>query len=194
MPTLFLRNLKHHREVFAVLDALDAPVAQAAGLMSRSLAGGGKIMFCGNGGSAADSQHLAAELTGRLMHDRRPLAALALPTNAPALTCIGNDYDFEQIFARQVSALGRPGDCLVVISTSGNSGNVVAAARVARAAGITVVGLLGGGGGQLRALCDGAVVVSSEHTARIQEAHILIGHTLCGMIEIALGLGPPGSP
>lgn len=144
-------------------------------------------MFCGNGGSAADSQHLAAEFTGRFLEDRRPLAAFSLTTDSSALTCIANDYDFRSVFVRQIVALGRPGDCLVGISTSGNSENVIAAFEAARALGIVTIGLLGRDGGKLAGLSDIAVVVDSNVTARIQEAHILIGHTLCGAVEKELG-------
>ena len=145
-------------------------------------------MLCGNGGSAADSQHIAAELTGRFVKDRRPLAAVALSTDTSALTCIANDYSFDEVFSRQVLALGAPGDCLLTISTSGNSRNVIRAADAARSAGIKVIGLLGRDGGALRALCEVAIIVPSETTARIQEAHIFIGHTLCALVEEALGL------
>jgi len=131
---------------------------------------------------------MADELTGRFIHERRPLAALALSTDTSALTCIANDYAFDQVFARQLQALGRPGDCLVAISTSGNSANVIAAVEVARGLGIGTIGLLGRDGGRLRELCSQAVVVPSAVTARIQEAHILIGHSWCGLIEQALGL------
>lgn len=188
MPTLFQQNLDEHRRLFAVLDALDEPVRAGAAMLTASLRNGGKIMFCGNGGSAADSQHLAAELTGRFIADRRPLAALALSTDSSALTCIANDYAFDQVFARQVQALGRPGDSLVAISTSGNSANVLAAVAAAQALGLHTLGLLGRDGGRLRERCSISVVVPSESTARIQEAHILIGHTLCGLIEQSLGL------
>jgi len=143
-------------------------------------------MLCGNGGSAADSQHLAAEFTGRFIKDRAPLAAMALSTDSSALTCIGNDYSFDEVFARQVTGLGRPGDCLLAISTSGNSRNVIRAAEAARAAHMRVVGLLGRDGGALLDRCDVSIVVPSPTTARIQEAHIFIGHTLCGLVEHAL--------
>jgi D-sedoheptulose 7-phosphate isomerase len=156
--------------------------------MSHALRSGGKLMFCGNGGSAADSQHLASEFTGRFVDDRRPLAALALSTDSSALTCIANDYAFDQVFERQLRGLGRQGDVLVAISTSGRSGNVLRAVQAARETGIAVVGLLGRDGGTLKELCDVALVVPSDTTARIQEAHIFIGHTLCAMVEQALGL------
>jgi D-sedoheptulose 7-phosphate isomerase len=183
MSNLFLANLKEHAAVFELLPALSPTVIQAGDVISAALKAGGKAMFCGNGGSAADAQHLAAELTGRFIHDRPPLAGLALSTDSSALTCISNDYSFDDVFVRQVQGLGRAGDVLVAISTSGNSRNVVKAAEAARSASIQVIGLLGRDGGVLKALCDVAIVVPSQVTARIQEAHILIGHTLCGLIE-----------
>lgn len=192
MPSLFARNLAEHLDLFRRLDALDTDVARAGEAIARTLRDGGKVMFCGNGGSAADSQHLAAEFTGRFVADRRPLAALALSTDSSALTCIGNDYGFDEVFARQVAGLGRAGDCLIGISTSGKSRNVIRAMEEARALGVTTVGLLGRDGGTLLDLCDMAVVVPSDVTARIQEAHIMIGHTWCGQAEVALGLADGG--
>ncbi len=186
--SLFLENLHEHNALLATLHALDAQVLQAGTLATQALQQGGKLLFCGNGGSAADSQHLAAELTGRFIKDRRPLAAMALSTDTSALTCIGNDYSFDEIFARQVVGLGRKGDVLVGISTSGNSRNVIRAVEEAKKLGMLSIGLLGRDGGQLKSLCDHSIVVPSDVTARIQECHILIGHTLCGMIEQELGL------
>jgi D-sedoheptulose 7-phosphate isomerase len=186
--SLYLQNLAEHRALFERLDALDETVSAAGKAMAGALRAGGKVMFCGNGGSAADSQHLAAEFTGRFIKDRDPIAAIALSTDTSALTCIGNDYSFEHVFLRQVQALGRPGDCLVAISTSGNSGNVVLAVEAARSKGIASIGLLGRDGGRLAALVEHAIIVPHEETARIQEAHILIGHTLCGSVEQQLGL------
>jgi D-sedoheptulose 7-phosphate isomerase len=186
--TLFQHNLDAHLACFGALREIEAPVQAAGERIAASLRRGGKLMLCGNGGSAADSQHIAAELTGRFIADRPPLAAIALSTDTSALTCIANDYSFEDVFARQVEALGRPGDCLLGISTSGNSPNVVRAVEKARSCGIFTVGLLGRDGGQLRALCDLPIVVPDRSTARIQEAHIFVGHTLCGLIEQALGL------
>ncbi len=188
MSTLFEHNLAEHLELFRGLNSIAPAVQRGGALAGDALAAGGKLMFCGNGGSAADSQHLAAELTGRLVHDRRPLAAVALSTDTSALTCIGNDYSFDEIFARQVAGLGRAGDVLIGISTSGNSRNVIRAVEEARRIGVHVIGLLGRDGGALAPLCDVAIVVPSRTTARIQEAHILIGHTLCGMVEQSLGL------
>ncbi len=187
-PALLRSGLEEHREVFGRLVTLAPAIQEAAGLLVATLSQGGKLMLCGNGGSAADSQHIAAELTGRFLKDRPPLAAMALSTDTSALTCIANDYTFNEVFSRQVTSLGRQGDCLIAISTSGNSRNVLRAAEVARAAGIRVIGLLGRDGGALRTLCDIPIVVPSTTTARIQEAHIFIGHTLCAMVEEALGL------
>ena len=184
----YLNNLQEHLALFQQLTALDPQVDQAINACVHSLRAGGKLMFCGNGGSAADSQHLAAEFTGRFIKDRAPLAAIALSTDTSALTCIANDYSFEAIFSRQVQAIGKPGDCLIAISTSGNSGNVLAAVAAAKALGITCIGLLGRDGGKLKPQCDVSIVVPSQVTARIQEAHILIGHSLCGAVEQQLGL------
>ncbi len=185
---LFQKNLEEHFEVLGQLSGLEDHVSIAGELATQTLADGGKILFCGNGGSAADSQHLAAELTGRFIHDRRPLAAIALSTDTSALTCIGNDYSFDEIFARQVAGLGRAGDLLIGISTSGNSRNVIRAVEEAQKLGMNTLGLLGRDGGKLRSLCTRSIVVPSQTTARIQECHILIGHTLCGLIEQGLGL------
>jgi D-sedoheptulose 7-phosphate isomerase len=188
MSSLFLRNLAEHQQLMAGLHTLEPAVQSAGQQLARVLASGGKVMFCGNGGSAADSQHLAAELTGRFLKDRRALAGLALSTDSSALTCIGNDYDFDQVFVRQVQGLGRKGDALIGISTSGNSGNVLRAVEAAKELGIFTLGLLGRDGGKLAGLCDASIIVPHPVTARIQEAHILIGHTLCGVIEAEMGL------
>lgn len=185
---LFLANLQAQQQLLAQLPPL-APQVHAAGqLITRSLQAGGKLMVCGNGGSAADAQHIASELTGRFIHDRRPLAAIALTTDSSALTCIGNDYGFDEVFSRQLRGLARAGDCLLAISTSGHSPNVLRAVHAARGAGVGVIGLLGRDGGAMAPLCDVAIIVPSKVTARIQEAHILIGHTLCGLVETGLGL------
>jgi D-sedoheptulose 7-phosphate isomerase len=188
MEALMKSGLEEHLELFNRLDSLTDVVTTAAGLITSALSSGHKVMLCGNGGSAADSQHLAAEFTGRFVKDRRPLAAMALSTDSSALTCIANDYSFDDVFYRQVVGLGKAGDCLIAISTSGNSRNVIRASEAARSADIRVIGLLGRDGGALRALCDVPIVVPSMTTARIQEAHIFIGHALCGMVEKALSL------
>jgi D-sedoheptulose 7-phosphate isomerase len=184
---IFIKNLREHSLVIESLYSLQDSVNVAGQISASCLNAGGKILFCGNGGSAADSQHLAAELTGRFIHDRRPLAAIALSTDSSALTCISNDYSFDEVFARQLVGLGRAGDVLIGISTSGNSRNVIRAVEEAQKLGIQTIGLLGRDGGQLSSLCDHSIVVNSDVTARIQECHILIGHTICGLIEQELG-------
>ena len=186
--SLFKTNIDEHKRVFEELHLLDERVRQAIDLVQLSLADGNKLMICGNGGSAADSQHLAAEFTGRFIKDRAPLSAIALSTDTSALTCISNDYSFDEVFSRQVRALGRCGDCLIVISTSGNSKNCIKAVQQAAEIGVTTIGLLGRDGGKLAPLCDVPIIVNSDSTARIQEAHILIAHTICGAVEIGLGL------
>jgi D-sedoheptulose 7-phosphate isomerase len=171
---------------FAKLSEHSPAIEQAARAMIASLAAGNKIMFCGNGGSAADSQHLAAELMGRYLKDRAPLPALALTVDTSALTAIGNDYGYTEVFARQLRGVGRQGDVLVGLSTSGNSANVVAAIETARMMNIMVVGMTGMNGGRMDSLCDVLIKVPATRTNRIQEMHIAVGHMLCGFIEDAL--------
>jgi D-sedoheptulose 7-phosphate isomerase len=149
----------------------------------ESMQQGGKLLICGNGGSAADAQHLATECMVRLEAERAPLPAIALTTDTSLLTAAGNDYGFETIFARQVAGLGRPGDVLMAISTSGNSPNVVCAVEEARRRGLHTLGLLGRDGGRLKDMVQIALVVPSSNTQRIQEVHITIGHILCGILE-----------
>jgi D-sedoheptulose 7-phosphate isomerase len=163
-------------------------IAASGAVLAACAAANKRIFFCGNGGSAADSQHLAAELVVRLRSgiERRAIAALALTVDTSVLTAGGNDYGFDNVFARQIEAFGQPGDVLVAISTSGTSPNVVRAVEQAATQGVITVGLLGGNGGTLRSLCDYSVVVPSSVTARIQESHILIGHIWCEMIEEAV--------
>jgi D-sedoheptulose 7-phosphate isomerase len=151
--------------------------------MAKALGSGHKVIFFGNGGSAADAQHLAAELTGRYMMERRGLAALALTANTSSLTAISNDYSYEMVFARQLEALGCPGDVAVGISTSGKSVNVIRAMQVARSKGLTTAALTGETGGQLIAAVDYCIRIPSVCTPRIQEAHILSGHILCEIVE-----------
>jgi D-sedoheptulose 7-phosphate isomerase len=185
---LFAHNLAQHRGLFAELEALADEVAAAGECLAAALRGGGRLYLCGNGGSASDSLHLAAELNGRLAAERAPLPAVALCADVATLTAIGNDYGFEQVFARPLAALARPGDVLVALSTSGRSPNVLRALETARAQGVATVALLGRDGGPARTLADLAVVVPHADSARIQEAHIFIGHTWCGQIERTLGL------
>jgi len=155
-----------------------------------SLKGGGKILFFGNGGSAADAQHLATELTVRYIKDRAAIAAIALTTDSSALTAIGNDLGFDQLFARQVEALGRRGDVAIGITTSGQSPNVLKALELAKTMGITAASFTGRDGGKVKAIADPCLIVPSRTTARIQEMHILIGQMLCGAVERELGLVP----
>jgi D-sedoheptulose 7-phosphate isomerase len=170
----------------AAAQTLAGPIARAASLMAASLAAGGKILACGNGGSAADAQHFAAELVNRFERERPPLAALSLATDTSALTSIANDYSYEQVFERQLRALGRGGDVLLAISTSGNSPSVVGAACAARELDIRTVALTGRGGGRLAAAlgpADVLVCVPHERTTRIQEVHLLALHCLCDAID-----------
>ncbi|HEX9011329.1 MAG TPA: D-sedoheptulose 7-phosphate isomerase [Holophagaceae bacterium] len=167
----------------AFFDAeLDHILRQAEDMAER-LRRGCRILVCGNGGSAADAQHLAAELSGRYLKERRALAGIALTTDTSALTAIGNDYGFDQVFSRQVEALGRPGDLLIGISTSGNSPNVLRAVASAKGLGMHTLGLLGRDGGQLKALVDDALVVPSPVTARIQEIHQMVYHFWCEALD-----------
>ncbi len=158
--------------------------------MAETLRMGGKILFFGNGGSAADAQHLAAEFVNRFLRDRGALAAVSLTTDTSALTSIGNDLGFDQIFSRQVEALGRPGDLVVAISTSGNSPNVLRGVEAARRLGCGTVGLTGGSGGLLANAVDEAFIVPSAETPRIQETHITLGHALCALVDELLTPGP----
>ena len=172
-----------HLQVAAALRPLAADVERAVTLIAGSMAAGGALLVCGNGGSAADAQHIAAELTGRFFRDRKPLRALALHGNTSSLTAIGNDYGYDKVFAREVGAHGREGDVLMALSTSGNSGNVLHAIEAAREKRMTVIGLTGADGGKMRDRCDLCLRVPSKSTPRIQECHILIGHTICELLE-----------
>lgn len=167
---------------------LETPFDKMLQACETAIRAGGKIMFFGNGGSAADAQHLATELTVRYKKDRAPIAAIALTTDTSALTAIGNDFGFQYLFSRQVEALGKEGDVAIGISTSGNSENVMNALIAARKMGITTVGLSGKTGGKMAPLCEILLNVPSTTTARIQEMHITLGQMLCGALEIRLGL------
>ena len=173
--------------------ALAAPIARASALLAETLKGGGKVLACGNGGSAADAQHFAAELVNRFEVERAPLAAVALTTDGSTLTSIANDYAYEQVFSKQVRALGRRGDALLAISTSGNSRNVMEAMQAARELGLRVVALTGAGGGRMAALVspdDVHICVPHKRTARIQEVHLLALHCLCDGIDFQLSAKP----
>ncbi len=174
-------------------ELLAEPLAQAIGAIANALSNGGKILACGNGGSAADAQHFSAELVGRFERERPELAAVALSTDSSILTAVGNDYGFEQVFARQVRALGQPGDVLLAISTSGSSPNVIEAVRAAQERDMLIVALSGKGGGKLSALLsdvDVHLCVPHDRTARIQEVHLLLLHCICDGVDWTL-LGNP---
>src|SRR5579883_2346909 len=156
--------------------ACRAELLSAVRIFVAALQGGHKVLLFGNGGSAADAQHIAAELVGRFVHERAPLPGLALTVDSSILTSVGNDYGFEHVFARQVTALGAPGDVAIAITTSGRSPNVLRGIEAARARGMNVIGLTGAKGGSMVALCDACIVVPSTNTARIQECHITVGH------------------
>ncbi len=183
-----LESIRRHLEGLAEVAAsvavsMPGEIVDAADLVVDCLEAGGKLLFCGNGGSAADAQHLATEYVVRFRDDRQPLAAMALTTDTSLLTAAGNDYGFERVFARQVEALGRPGDVLFLHSTSGRSPNLLAAARAAKEAGVRTIAMLGGGGGPLKELVDLAVVVPTSNGAHAQELHVAIGHAICELVE-----------
>lgn len=161
-------------------------IAAASQAIIDTFKTGHKIFFCGNGGSAADSQHIAAEFVGRFQKERRAWPAIALTTDTSALTALGNDYSFDIVFARQLQALGQKGDCLIGISTSGNSKNVLEAFKQAKALGIKTIAMTGGSGGKLAPEADIAVIAASSNTARIQESHLVIFHTMCEIVENTL--------
>lgn len=177
-------SLEEHLTVFnSVLSGSTAAIEDCAKILIDTVTRGNKILICGNGGSAADAQHIAAEFVGRYETERKALPAIALTTDTSAITAISNDYGFDRVFVRQVEALAVDGDCLIGISTSGNSPNVIAAVMEARRKGCKVIGMTGANGKKLASLCDSCVLVPSERTARIQEAHITIAHIWCEMID-----------
>jgi len=176
-------SLDEHIQTAKKMKNLLPDIFVAGELCVAALKNGNKIMLCGNGGSAADSQHIAAELSGRFKKDRMALAAIALTTDTSALTAIGNDYGYAYVFSRQIEALGREGDVLIAISTSGNSENVIGAIEHAKKLGIKVITLTGKGGGKINVLGDVTIVIPSDDTPRIQEMHMLTGHMICEMID-----------
>ena len=188
MRKLVRATLEEHMQVVAKMAALEADIVSAGEVCADALLHGYRIYLCGNGGSAADAQHIAAELIGRFVSDRRSLPAIALTTDTSALTAIGNDYGYDEVFSRQVDGLCRAGDVLIAISTSGNSNNVLKAVDAAHAAGASVIGLSGKSGGALDGKCEVSLIVPSDVTARIQEMQIVIGHLLCALIEERLDL------
>jgi len=172
-----------HLEIARRLPGIAAHVSRAVDVICASLGNGGQLLIAGNGGSAADAQHIAAELTGRFLRERQPLRAIALHGNASALTAVANDYGYGHVFARELSAHARSGDVLLAISTSGNSPNILRAIEAARQKSVIVIGLTGDAGGNMRQLCDLCLCVPSKSTARIQEMHITIGHAICELVE-----------
>lgn len=189
VDAFFASELDEHAAVLAASrQALGGPFKELVGLCAAAARGGGKIVFFGNGGSAADCQHLATELTIRYKTNRAPITAIALTTDTSALTACGNDFGFDELFARQVEALTRPGDLAIGISTSGNSENVIRGLQKALEMGATAAGFGGHDGGRMKEVADPFLVVPSETTARIQEMHITIGQLLCGALEQELGL------
>lgn len=177
----------HMQVINQIRTEMTEKISDIAHRLAMTLVDGHSIFWCGNGGSAADSQHLAAELVGRFKNNRRALRSIALTTDTSVLTCVANDFGYDDVFSRQIEALGRKEDVLVVISTSGNSENVLRAIRRANEMGMVSIAMLGKGGGPAKDLAHHSLVVPSEITARIQEAHILIGHIFCELIEEEMG-------
>ena len=188
MKELIKKHILEHSVTLESIMEIDDSIEKVANIFIRCLENNGTIFWCGNGGSASDSQHLAGELVGRFVGERRPLKSIALNSDSAVMTCIVNDYGYEHLFSRQIEALGSKGDILVGITTSGNSKNVLNAFEVAKNKGVTTIGLLGKGGGEASALVNQSIIVPSKSTARIQEMHILIGHILCDLIEEGLSL------
>ncbi|MDN3549011.1 D-sedoheptulose 7-phosphate isomerase [Mucilaginibacter aquaedulcis] len=181
---MVLNELIHHQDTLQlVIDTLTEDIEKACELMITTLKNGNKVLFAGNGGSAADAQHLAAELTGRFVKERQALPGIALTIDTSALTAIANDYHYNRVFARQVEAYAKPGDLFIGISTSGNSESILKAFETAATLGCKTLGLSGHAGGKMNGLCDLNIVVPSNTTARIQEMHILIGHIMCKAVD-----------
>ena len=184
LTRLLTNSLREHLETFQLLIGTTLTDIERSGqLICDTLAAGNKLLICGNGGSASDAQHIAAELVGRYEKTRRSFPAIALTTDTSALTALSNDFGFEEVFARQVAGLAQPGDVLVAISTSGRSPNVLRAVEKAREMGCKTIGLTGAGAEPLASACDVAVVVPAQRTSRVQEAHITIGHLWCEMVD-----------
>ncbi|MGF7040562.1 D-sedoheptulose 7-phosphate isomerase [Mucilaginibacter lappiensis] len=181
---MVLDSLKdHQRTIQLVIDTLVGDIEKACRLMTTTLKNGNKVLFAGNGGSAADAQHLAAELTGRFVKERKAFPGIALTVDTSALTAIANDYHFDRVFSRQVEAFARPGDLFIGISTSGNSQSILNAFETATQLGCKTLGLSGRDGGKMNGICDLNIIVPSNTTARIQEMHILIGHIMCQAVD-----------
>lgn len=182
-------HIQDHKDVVNHLDdETIKKIEEVSNLLVDCLSNGKTIFWCGNGGSAGDSQHLAAELIGRYKNDRRPLRSIALTTDSSAITCISNDYSYDKVFERQIEGLGTKGDVLIGISTSGNSFNVINAVKKANKIGVTTVCMLGNNGGAANEIADHSIIINSQSTARIQEMHIFVGHIFCDLIEHGLSL------
>ncbi|MBU0591111.1 D-sedoheptulose 7-phosphate isomerase [Candidatus Micrarchaeota archaeon] len=175
--------LKEHSNIVSSMPVLVPDIEKVVSMICDSLGKRSTLLICGNGGSAADAQHFAAELVGRYKKERKALPAIALTTDTSVITAISNDYGFEHVFSRQVEALSAGGDVLFLISTSGNSPNLLEAAKKAKTLGIKIIGLLGKGGGKLKSMCDHAIVIPSDNTPRIQEMHVLVIHMICESVE-----------
>ena len=188
MKELISKHIQEHNDALESISQLDESIEKVASKFISCLEKGGTIFWCGNGGSASDSQHLAGELVGRFVGNRKPLKSISLLTGGAEGSCISNDFGYDQIFSRQIEALGTKGDILVGITTSGNSKNVLNAFEAAKNKGVTTIGLLGKGGGLAKNLLDESIIISSNSTARVQEMHILIGHMICDLIEEGLNL------
>lgn len=182
---MVLEELNHHKQLIdRVIATLGPDIESGCKMVTEVVTAGGKILLAGNGGSAADAQHIAAELTGRYVKDRKALPAIALTVDTSAMTAISNDYGFERVFARQLAAFAGPEDLFIAISTSGNSPNIVQALHTARELGCKTLGLSGRDGGEMNHLCDLNIIVPDDTTARIQEMHILIGHIFCKSVDL----------
>ena len=188
MNKLIKRHISEHALVLNSINDLSDLIHEIGQTLTRCLKNEGTIFWCGNGGSASDSQHLAGELIGRFVGERKPLKSISLTADSAVMTCIVNDYGYEHIFARQVEALCNEGDVLIGITTSGNSENVLNAFKVANRKGVHTIGFLGKGGGKATSLVQQSIIIDSDTTARIQEMHIFIGHILCDLIEEGLNL------
>ena len=180
---IFKKNLEEHINLIQKLPEIESNINDAADIMYKALKNNGKLIFCGNGGSASDAQHISAEFIGRFVNERPPIHSIAISTDTSALTCISNDYGYENVFSRQIQGIGTPNDCFIGISTSGNSMNIINALKQANKMDISTIGILGRDGGKMLDFCDYNIIVPSSITARIQEMHILIGHTLVEIVE-----------
>tara|TARA_B100001175_G_C19262172_1_gene519977 strand:+ start:150 stop:728 length:579 start_codon:yes stop_codon:yes gene_type:complete len=182
-------HIQEHKNVLnSFNDEMIEKIEDISNILVKALSSGNTIFWCGNGGSAGDSQHLAAELIGRFKDDRKPLKSIALTTDTSAITCISNDYSYDKIFERQIEGLGVEGDILVGISTSGNSENIINAIKKCKTIGVKSICLLGNDGGKVRSLADHSIIIDSNSTARIQEMHIMVGQIFCDLIEHGLSL------